>query len=67
MPDRAGPRLVPSSLGLPRRASLVAAALHPRPWLLAATLLVLLTLVWVEAFVRFARLGEPFVEDEALA
>ena len=67
MPERSGARLVPSSLALAAVLSLVAAALHPRPWLLAATLLVLLTLVWVEAFVRFARLGEPFVEDEALA
>ena len=61
MPERPGARLVPFSLATAALLALVAAALHPRPWLLAAALLVLLTLVWVEAFVRHARLGEPFV------
>jgi low temperature requirement protein LtrA len=63
MPERPGARLVPYTLAAAAVAALVAAALHPRPWVLAATLLALLTLVWVEAFVRHARLGEPFVED----
>jgi low temperature requirement protein LtrA len=67
MPERPGARLVPSSLVAAALLSLVTAALHPRPWLLAAVLLLLLTLVWGEAFVRHARLGEPFVEEEALA
>jgi low temperature requirement protein LtrA len=67
MPERHGAALVPYSLVVAAVLSLVAAALHPRPWLLAGAMLVLLTLVWVEAFVRHARLGEPFVEDDALA
>jgi low temperature requirement protein LtrA len=67
MPERPGAALVPYSLGAAALVSLAAAAVHPAPWLLAATLLVLLMLVWTEAFVRHARLGEPFVEDEALA
>jgi low temperature requirement protein LtrA len=65
MPERAGAALVPSMLVAAAVASLVVAALRPRPWVLAATLVVLLTVVWTEAFVRHARLGEPFVEDEA--
>jgi low temperature requirement protein LtrA len=65
MPYRPGARFVPHTLVAAALVSVVAAALNPRPWLLAATLLVLLTLVWVEAFVRHARLGESFVEDEA--
>jgi hypothetical protein len=40
----------------------VAAAVHPPPWLLAAVLVALLSLVWIEAFVRHARLGDPFLE-----
>jgi Ca2+/Na+ antiporter len=67
MPERPGARFVPHSLVAAALVALVAAALHPRPWVLAATLLVLLALVWAEAFVRHARLGEPFVEDESLA
>jgi low temperature requirement protein LtrA len=67
MPDRPGAALVPYSLGAAALVSLVVAALHPPPWLLATTLLALLALVWTEAFVRHARLGEPFVEDDALA
>jgi low temperature requirement protein LtrA len=67
MPDRPGSGFVPYSLVAAALLSLVAAALHPRPWLLATILLVLLTLVWVEAFVRHARLGEPFVEEDAIA
>jgi low temperature requirement protein LtrA len=63
MPDRPGATFVPYSLVAAALLSLVTAALHPRPWLLSATLLLLLTLVWVEAFVRHARLGEPFVEE----
>jgi low temperature requirement protein LtrA len=63
MPERPGAALVPYTLLAAALASLVAAALHPRPWVLAATLLALLTAVWVEAFVRHARLGDPFVED----
>ena len=66
MPDRPGALFVPYSLVAAALLSLVVAALHPRPWLLAATLLVLLTLVWVEAFVRHAWLGDPFVDDDAL-
>jgi low temperature requirement protein LtrA len=66
MPERPGVRLVPYSLVVAALVSLVASALRPRPWVLAATELLVLTLVWTEAFVRSARLGEPFVEEETL-
>jgi low temperature requirement protein LtrA len=64
MPDRPGARLVPYSLAAAGLVALVVAAFHPRPWVLATTVLALLTLVWTEAFVRHARLGEPFIEDD---
>jgi low temperature requirement protein LtrA len=64
IPERPGARLVPHSLVAAAVAAVVAAAAHPRPWLLAAVFVVLLTLVWIEAFVRHARLGEPFVDAE---
>jgi low temperature requirement protein LtrA len=67
MPARRGVSFVPASLLAAAVLALAAAALRPPPWLLAAVLLALLTLVWIEAFVRHARLGEPFVEDDALA
>jgi low temperature requirement protein LtrA len=67
VPQRAGARFVPRSLVGAAVAALVPAAAHPRPWLLAASLLALLALVWIEAFVRHARLGEPFVEEDAVA
>jgi len=66
MPERPGVRLVPYSLVVAALVSLVASALRPRPWVLAATELLVLTLVWTEAFVRSARLGEPFVDEETL-
>jgi low temperature requirement protein LtrA len=65
MPERSGARFVPHSLLVAAVVSLAAAAVRPRPWVFAATLLLLLCLVWTEAFVRHARLGEPFVEEEA--
>ena len=42
--------------------SIGAAALRPPPWVLILVLLLALTAVWTESFVRHARLGEPFVE-----
>jgi low temperature requirement protein LtrA len=66
MPERPGARFVPHSLLVAAVVSLAAAAVRPTPWLFATTLLVLLCLVWTEAFVRHARLGEPFVEEEAV-
>ena len=68
MPDRPGAAFVPYSLvgcgrcsrSSPRRSTRGRGCLR---WSCCA----LLTLVWVEAFVRHARLGEPFVEDDALA
>jgi low temperature requirement protein LtrA len=63
VPQRPGARLVPYSLVAAALAALVVAAVHPRPWLLAAVLVALLSLVWIEAFVRHARLGDPFVRD----
>ena len=65
MPERPGARFVPHSLLVAAVVSLAAAAVRPRPWVFATALLLLLCLVWTEAFVRHARLGEPFVEEEA--
>jgi low temperature requirement protein LtrA len=67
MPERPGAAFVPGSLLLAAVVALVVAGVRPRPWELAASLLVLLTLVWTEAFVRHARLGEPFLDDDAVA
>jgi low temperature requirement protein LtrA len=63
VPQRPGAKLVAYSLVAAALAALVAANVHPRPWQLAAVLVALLSLVWVEAFVRHARLGDPFVQD----
>lgn len=64
MPERPGARLVPVSLSVAALVALAASAAQPRPALLAGILVVLLTLVWVESFVRHARLGQPFVAEE---
>jgi low temperature requirement protein LtrA len=63
VPQRPGATLVPYSLVAAALAALVAAAAHPPPWLLAAVLFTLLSLVWIEAFTRHARLGDPFGQD----
>lgn len=63
MPPRLGVRLVPTTLTLAAGGALLAASAQPRPWLLSAVLIGLLSAVWAESFVRHARLGEPFVED----
>jgi low temperature requirement protein LtrA len=63
VPQRPGAKMVGYSLAAAALAALVAAAVQPRPSLLAAVLVALLSFVWIEAFVRHARLGEPFVPD----
>ncbi|MEO5748562.1 MAG: low temperature requirement protein A [Ornithinibacter sp.] len=63
MPPRPGARLVPVTVSLAAVGALVTAAAQPPPWLFAVVLIALLSAVWTEAFVRHARLGEPFVED----
>jgi low temperature requirement protein LtrA len=63
VPQRPGAKLVAYSLVAAALAALVAAAVHPRPWVLAAALVALLSFVWIEAFVRYARLGDPFLPD----
>jgi low temperature requirement protein LtrA len=67
MPERPAARHVPASLVGAGLVSLAAAAAHPRPWLLAAVLLVSLALVWIEAFVRAALAGEPFLAEDSAA
>lgn len=67
VPQRPGAKLVAYSLVAAALAALVAAAVHPRPWLLAAVLVALLSLVWIEAFVRHARLGDSFVQGAGSA
>jgi low temperature requirement protein LtrA len=64
LPERRGARLVPAGLLAGALVSLVAAALRPPPWLLPLVLLLALTAVWPESFVRHARLGAPFVDSE---
>ncbi|MBO9522361.1 MAG: low temperature requirement protein A [Nocardioidaceae bacterium] len=60
---RPGVRLVPAGLVLAAAVALLAAALRPEPWLLATVLVGALTAVWVESFVRHARLGQQFLEE----
>jgi low temperature requirement protein LtrA len=63
VPQRPGAKLVGYSLVAAALAALAAAAVHPRPWVLAAVLVALLSIVWIEAFVRHAHLGDPFIPD----
>jgi low temperature requirement protein LtrA len=63
LPERRGARLVPAGLVAAALVAVVTAALRPRPWALALVLLLALTAVWTESFVRHARLGEPFVNS----
>ncbi|MEZ5192159.1 MAG: low temperature requirement protein A [Nocardioides sp.] len=63
LPERRGARLVPVSLLGAAVVALAAAAWAPSPWLLALVLVAALTAVWVESFVRHARLGDPFLES----
>ena len=64
LPERPGARLVPAGLLGAAALSIGAAALRPPPWVLTLMLLLALTAVWTESFVRHARLGEPFVDPE---
>jgi low temperature requirement protein LtrA len=63
LPERRGARLVPAGLLAAAVLSVIAAALRPPPWVLTLVLLLALTAVWTESFVRHARLGEPFVNS----
>ena len=63
LPERRGARLVPTGLVAAALVSVIAAALRPPPWALALVLLLALTTVWTESFVRHARLGEPFIHS----
>jgi low temperature requirement protein LtrA len=63
VPQRPGAKLVAYSLVAAALGALVAAAVDPRPWVLAAALVALLSFVWIEAFVRYARLGDRFLPD----
>jgi low temperature requirement protein LtrA len=60
LPHRRGARLVPASLIAAALIAVGAAALALRPWALALVLVLVLTAVWTQSFVRHARLGEPF-------
>jgi hypothetical protein len=62
LPERRGARLVPMGLLGAALVSVIATALRPPPWVLTLVLLLALTAVWAESFVRHARLGEPFVD-----
>jgi low temperature requirement protein LtrA len=62
LPERPGARLVPAGLVAAGLVALGAAALAPPPWVMALVLVLLLTAVWTESFVRHARLGQPFVD-----
>ena len=63
LPERRGARLVPAGLVAAALVSVIATALRPPPWVLTLVLLLVLTAVWTESFVRHARLGEPFVHS----
>jgi low temperature requirement protein LtrA len=63
LPQRRGARLVPASLVAAALIAAGAAALALRPWALALVLVLVLSAVWTESFVRHARLGEPFPDS----
>lgn len=60
LPERRGAQLVPVGLIVAAVVAVAAAALQPAPWVLTLVLVLALTAVWGESFVRHARLGEPF-------
>jgi hypothetical protein len=66
LPDRRGARLVPAGLLGAALLSIIATALRPPPWALTLVLLLALTAVWTESFVRHARLGQPFINSAHL-
>jgi len=43
-------------------AALIVGALRPAPWLLALLVGQLLSVVWLDAFVRHARSGDPIAK-----
>lgn len=63
LPERRGARLVPAGLLAAALLSVIATALRPPPWALTLVLLLALTAVWTESFVRHARLGQPFIDS----
>ena len=67
VPQRPGAKLVPYSLAAAALAALVAAAVHPRPWLLAAVLVALLSLSGSRRSSGTRAWATPSSEDDALA
>ena len=59
MKPHAGRRFVPFSLAAAAAISLLLGALRPAPLVLALALSATLAVVWLEAFVRHARVGSP--------
>src|SRR3954452_23651505 len=66
LPERRGARLVPAGLLVAAHLSVIATAVRPPPWALTLVLLLALTAIWIESFVRHARLGEPFINSAHL-
>ena len=60
--EHPGRQLVPASLVVAAGASLLVAAARPAPWLLALVLSLLLSAVWIEAFVRHALHGASIAD-----
>jgi low temperature requirement protein LtrA len=63
LPERPGARLVPLGLAVAAAVGLATAALRPPPWALTLVVVLALTAVWTESFVRHARLGQPFLDS----
>lgn len=63
MEPNEGRRLVPMTLVGAAAVALVLGALRPQPLYLAIALLVVLSLVWTESFVRHANNGLPIVQE----
>lgn len=61
LPPRPGVRRVPADLVIAALLALATAALRPAPWVLVLVLVLLLSAVWAESFVRHARLGVAFI------
>lgn len=65
IPPHPGRRMVPYSLAIAGAVALALGALRPSPLILAIALNLVLSAVWIEAFVRHTRAGSPIGGEPA--
>ena len=63
IPDHPSRRMVPYLLTAAAIGALILGALRPAPWLFVFVLGFLLSMAWIDAFVRHSRLGLPIAES----